>query len=60
MATLTVEVIAAGRIAGSIAIDLLRAGICVVLVLVVPEVLVCHTAFVTTIAGYSRPSELER
>ena len=55
-----VEIVAAQRLASSIAIDLIRTGISVVLVLVMPEMLGRYTAFVPAIRSHRSPGELER
>lgn len=60
MAVRTVEVIATGRFASRVTIDLTGSRVSLVLMLVVAEVLARHPAFVPAIAGHRRPGELER
>lgn len=59
MAVCAIEIVAPRRLASSIAIDLIRTCVSVVLVLVVPEMPGRHTAFVPAIRSHRSPGELE-
>lgn len=60
MAVRTVKVVATGRLASRIPVERTGIRVSMVLVLVVPEMLGRHTAFVPAIRSHRSPGELER